>query len=265
MKLAAQPTTPLNPAAWLFRTVRNGAINAGIAKRRRRRHEAEAVAEGSRLVRDRRRRLGAGAVGRPRVGPGRAGRAAVGATRGHRGPPLGWADLRSDRRVGRFFRRFHSPIVPSGPDGPERTPGGAMSNEPVSPSPDPELNAIEAALGSLEPARSRIDRDTRDVPGRSGFGAPVAMGTAGLDRDRREPCADCARRGRIAGPSASTSDRQGGGCDSRAGDGSGPAPGRSAPRAQRGRGAGVAPERKFPLARADGLRAAGLAGAALRA
>ena len=32
-----------------------------------------------------------------------------------------------------------------------------MSNEPVSP--DPELNAIGAALGSLEPARSRIDRD----------------------------------------------------------------------------------------------------------
>jgi hypothetical protein len=34
-----------------------------------------------------------------------------------------------------------------------------MSNEPVSPSPDRELNAIEAALGSLVPARSRIDRD----------------------------------------------------------------------------------------------------------
>jgi hypothetical protein len=34
-----------------------------------------------------------------------------------------------------------------------------MSTEPVSPSPDPELNAIEAALGSLVPARSRIDRD----------------------------------------------------------------------------------------------------------
>jgi hypothetical protein len=34
-----------------------------------------------------------------------------------------------------------------------------MSSEPVSSSPEPELNAIEAALGSLEPARSRIDRD----------------------------------------------------------------------------------------------------------
>jgi hypothetical protein len=34
-----------------------------------------------------------------------------------------------------------------------------MSNEPVSPSPEPELNAIEAALGSLEPARSRIALD----------------------------------------------------------------------------------------------------------
>jgi RNA polymerase sigma factor (sigma-70 family) len=44
VKLASQPATPLNPAAWLFRTVRNRAINAGIAKRRRRRHEAEAAA-----------------------------------------------------------------------------------------------------------------------------------------------------------------------------------------------------------------------------
>jgi hypothetical protein len=34
-----------------------------------------------------------------------------------------------------------------------------MSNEPVSPSPDPELIAIESALGSLVPARSRVDRD----------------------------------------------------------------------------------------------------------
>jgi RNA polymerase sigma factor (sigma-70 family) len=45
VKLASQPATPLNPAAWLFRTVRNGSINAGIAKRRRRRHEADAAAE----------------------------------------------------------------------------------------------------------------------------------------------------------------------------------------------------------------------------
>ena len=44
VKLAAQRTPPQNAAAWLFRTVRNGAINAGIAGQRRRRHETEAVA-----------------------------------------------------------------------------------------------------------------------------------------------------------------------------------------------------------------------------
>lgn len=44
MKLAAQAQTPSNPAAWLFRTVRNGAINAGIASQRRRRREVEAGA-----------------------------------------------------------------------------------------------------------------------------------------------------------------------------------------------------------------------------
>lgn len=45
VKLAAQATIPLDPAAWLFRAVRNGAINAGIARRRRRQHEIEAAAE----------------------------------------------------------------------------------------------------------------------------------------------------------------------------------------------------------------------------
>lgn len=42
VRLAAQPKVPLNPDAWLFKAVRNGAINAGIARRRRRRHEADA-------------------------------------------------------------------------------------------------------------------------------------------------------------------------------------------------------------------------------
>lgn len=42
--LAAQRRTPENPAAWLFRAVRNGAINAATAARRRRRHETEAAA-----------------------------------------------------------------------------------------------------------------------------------------------------------------------------------------------------------------------------
>jgi len=45
VKLAAQPTVPENPAAWLFRVVRNGALNAAHAARRRRRHETEAAAE----------------------------------------------------------------------------------------------------------------------------------------------------------------------------------------------------------------------------
>ena len=43
VKFAAQRTTPLNPAAWLFKAVRNGAINAGISQRRRRQHEAKAA------------------------------------------------------------------------------------------------------------------------------------------------------------------------------------------------------------------------------
>ncbi|CAN5868881.1 hypothetical protein BH23PLA1_BH23PLA1_34060 [soil metagenome] len=43
--LAAQAREPENPAAWLFRVVRNGSINAANADRRRRRHEARVAAE----------------------------------------------------------------------------------------------------------------------------------------------------------------------------------------------------------------------------
>jgi RNA polymerase sigma factor (sigma-70 family) len=43
VKLAAQRTPPENPAAWLFRVVRNGALNAAQATRRRRRYETAAA------------------------------------------------------------------------------------------------------------------------------------------------------------------------------------------------------------------------------
>lgn len=43
VKLAEQRETPLDPSAWLFRTVRNKAINTGIARSRRRRHETRAA------------------------------------------------------------------------------------------------------------------------------------------------------------------------------------------------------------------------------
>jgi RNA polymerase sigma factor (sigma-70 family) len=47
LKLAGQRAVPANPAAWLFRVVRNGAIDAGYASRRRRHHETVAAAEWS--------------------------------------------------------------------------------------------------------------------------------------------------------------------------------------------------------------------------
>jgi RNA polymerase sigma factor (sigma-70 family) len=43
LKLTQQRHPPDNPAAWLFWAVRNGAINAAIAARRRRRHESDAA------------------------------------------------------------------------------------------------------------------------------------------------------------------------------------------------------------------------------
>jgi RNA polymerase sigma-70 factor (ECF subfamily) len=44
LKLASLPCPPENPAAWLFRVVRNGAIDAGQAARRRSRYETAAAA-----------------------------------------------------------------------------------------------------------------------------------------------------------------------------------------------------------------------------
>jgi RNA polymerase sigma-70 factor (ECF subfamily) len=44
VKLAAQRPAPLRVVPWLYRVVRNGAISAGRASRRRRRYEAEAAA-----------------------------------------------------------------------------------------------------------------------------------------------------------------------------------------------------------------------------
>jgi RNA polymerase sigma factor (sigma-70 family) len=45
LKLAGLGELPGNPSAWLFRVVRNGAIDAGLAARRRKRHEAVASVE----------------------------------------------------------------------------------------------------------------------------------------------------------------------------------------------------------------------------
>jgi RNA polymerase sigma factor (sigma-70 family) len=44
LELARQPTAPENPAAWLYRVVRNRALNASRAERRRSVHEQAAVA-----------------------------------------------------------------------------------------------------------------------------------------------------------------------------------------------------------------------------
>src|SRR3954464_15710175 len=45
LKLAGLRELPQSPSAWLFRVVRNGAIDAGQAARRRKRYETAASAE----------------------------------------------------------------------------------------------------------------------------------------------------------------------------------------------------------------------------
>src|SRR4051812_9943972 len=45
LKLAGLRELPESPSAWLFRVVRNGALDAGKAARRRKRHEVAATSE----------------------------------------------------------------------------------------------------------------------------------------------------------------------------------------------------------------------------
>lgn len=45
LKLASQGTAPREPAAWLYRVVRNGAISAARSDRRRQHHEATRAAQ----------------------------------------------------------------------------------------------------------------------------------------------------------------------------------------------------------------------------
>ena len=47
LKLARQRTVPDNPAAWLYRVVRNGAIDAARAARRRQKYETRAAEQSS--------------------------------------------------------------------------------------------------------------------------------------------------------------------------------------------------------------------------
>jgi RNA polymerase sigma factor (sigma-70 family) len=50
IELARQPQVPENPAAWLYRVVRNRALNAARSERRRSTHEQAAHAPGDRRI-----------------------------------------------------------------------------------------------------------------------------------------------------------------------------------------------------------------------
>jgi RNA polymerase sigma factor (sigma-70 family) len=52
LQLARQADCPRDAAAWLYRVVRNGAISAGRAESRRRRHEAAAAVDADRWFAD---------------------------------------------------------------------------------------------------------------------------------------------------------------------------------------------------------------------
>ena len=85
---------PDNPAAWLFRVVRNGAIDAGQAARRRKRHETAAAA-GCSVVRG---RAGDRPGASTRRGGRRASEPADRRARGHHRPL--WGGLTFEQSAG---------------------------------------------------------------------------------------------------------------------------------------------------------------------
>ncbi len=154
LKLVAQRPRPDQPGAWLFRVVRNGAINAAVAARRRRHHEAEAAGEFASWFDGTGAEPGNAGAG-CRGGVGRASVAAAGAARGDRRSSVGWAYFRADRRVNGVLFEHSSSILHRGAFRDPGTIGGHMPQIP----PDPELKVIESILGELVPRSSRLDRD----------------------------------------------------------------------------------------------------------
>ncbi len=154
VKLASARTPPNNPAAWLFRVVRNGALNAGQAARRRRRHETDAAFNAPGWFHS-----GHGLISSRRAGPrDRRRRAAVTTARtarGDRRSPLGRVVFPGDRARLWLLGEHGAQALHRGFVGHARTVGGHMSQR----SSDPGLTDIESALAGLVPIPSRLDRD----------------------------------------------------------------------------------------------------------
>ena len=161
IELVAQPRTPDDVAAWLYRVVRNKAITAWRSAQRRRRHETEAVAHRSAAFeRSAADRIDAGVAAAALDSLSIELREVVVARI--------WGGL-TFQQIGRLVgvsdsaahRRYEAGLV-----GPAPEIEGAMSEERLS----DELAAIEAALGSLTPAPSAIRPRPADVPGGKGVG-----------------------------------------------------------------------------------------------
>ena len=148
MHLMRQPELPKNVVGWLYRVVRNGAINASRSAARRAKREA-AAARGEAWF---------------DVSPGQ-GLDAADATaalerlpielRGHCRPALGWTVAGRGGRVDRFFDQHRPPPLPGGPGGLARkTRCSKMSRDE-----ERELKSLEAQLAALRPRSDRLDRD----------------------------------------------------------------------------------------------------------
>ncbi len=108
IKLVRQRRPPEDAVAWLYRVVRNGALDAAKMARRRQRRESAAARPVRWFVEPEVDGLDAetAVAALERLAPERA--------RGHRGPSLGRVEFRTDRGRGRLFGQHRIPALHRG-------------------------------------------------------------------------------------------------------------------------------------------------------
>ena len=184
--LVRQGVAPDNPVGWMYRVVRNRAINAARTRGRRRRREAATAARGEPWFEraDGDRLDAAAATDALKHLPVRA-------ARGDRRPAVGWAFLRGNLAHKRQFREHGLPLLPTRACGPARKARWVMSGA-KNENENEDLKAFEAALGSLRPRTDRLDGRWRSLLAKeasltAALPSPVGRGAGG------EGCASPAR------------------------------------------------------------------------
>ena len=150
VKLARLRDEPERTLPWLFRVVRNAAINASRNDRNRRRLDARSVPSETWFASDD-DRIDA------ELRHAAAGRAGSGNPRSHHRPLLGWSQVRRNRAAARVFARDCASKIRERADPALRKASGQMDTTGFEP--QDGLSEFEEPLASLLPLTGNLSRD----------------------------------------------------------------------------------------------------------